>query len=112
MPLCQRPHSLNTYGLSLLWFKCHSLDLREGDSNKMTSIFKSWLYADNLEKPEELVTYRSVREGGLGVHNIKCKSAAILTASFIETAIGDKFIRNNFHNALFRWHVLGEHSIQ
>ena len=51
MPLSLRPWALNSYALPLVWYHCHSIDLREGDCAKMTSIFKSWLYADLLEKP-------------------------------------------------------------
>ena len=46
------------------------------------------------------------------MHHIKSKAAAILIKSFLETAIGNKFLRNHFHNALFRWHVLGETQIE
>ena len=111
MPLTQRPYSLNTYCLPLLWYRCHSVDLREGDFNKFSSIIKSWLYADTLEKPEELLMYRARKQGGLGIHHIKSKATAILIRSFLETAIGDKFIRNNYHHALFLWHVLKDNQI-
>ena len=57
MPLTQRPWSINTYALPKIWFRCHSLDLRAGDFARITSCIKSWLYADLLEKPEELVMY-------------------------------------------------------
>ena len=58
MPLTQRPCSINTYALPKIWFRCHSIDLRAGDVSRITSCMKSWLYADLLEKPEELVMYR------------------------------------------------------
>ena len=112
MPLTQRPWSLNSYALPLVWFRCHSVDLREGDAAKMTSSIKSWLYTDLLEKPEELVLFRPRSEGGLGVHHIRSKARAILTKSFLESAICDKFIRNNYHHALFRLHVLRDFSIK
>ena len=41
MPLSLRCHSVNTYCLSKLWFKCGSIDLRAGDTNKITSNVKS-----------------------------------------------------------------------
>ena len=106
MPLCQRPWSLNGYALPLIWYKCHSVDLREGDISKMSSCAKSWLYHDMLEKPSELILYRTRSEGGLGMHHIRSKSRAILTKSFLETSVSNKYIRNHYHNALFRWHVL------
>ena len=51
-------------------------------------------------------------EGGLGVHHIKSKVMAILIKAFLETAINGKFITNVFHNALFRWNILGETNIE
>ena len=77
----------------------------------MSSLINSWLFADQLEKPEELLTYRAINDSGLRVENIKFRGTEILTSSFLETAIGDKYICNNYHNALFRWHVLGETKI-
>ena len=112
MPLSQRPFSINTYALPKIWFRCHSLELRAGDFVKINSCIKSWLYADLLEKPEELVLFRPKMKGGLGVHNAKYKALAILIRSFLETAVNTKFINNLYHNALYRWHVLGDHSLR
>ena len=111
MPLMQRPYSVNTYALPKIWFRCHSLELRSGDFAKINSNIKSWLYADMLEKPEELILHRPREKGGLGVHHVRCKALAILIRSFLETAISSKFIRNHFHHALYRWHVLGDRSM-
>ena len=111
MPLTQRPWSINTYALPKIWFRCHSLELRAGDFVKINSNIKSWLYADMLEKPEELVMFRPKWKGGLSVQNVKYKSQAILIKSFLETAINPKFITNLFHCALYRWHVLNDRSI-
>ena len=105
MQLSQRPWSINNYALPKLWFRCHSLELRAGDITKITATIKSWLYADLLEKPEELVMFRHRSNGGLGVNNIKYKGMALLIRSFLETAVNPQFIRNHYHNALFRWQV-------
>ena len=94
MPLTQRPWSINTYALPNIWFRCHSLEHRSGDISKLNSIMKSWLYADMLEKPEELAMHRPRAQGGLGVHHVRSKALAILIRSFIETALSPKFIRN------------------
>ena len=111
MSLSQRPWSLNTYALPKVWFRCHSLELRSGDISKLLSKMKSWLYSDQLEKPEEVVLYRSRENGGLGLHNVKYKAMAMLIKSFLETAVNKKFISNLYHNALFRWHVLEDKSL-
>ena len=54
MPLTMSPHSLNTYALPKLWHRCNTINLRVGDINNINKESKSWLYADLLEKPEEL----------------------------------------------------------
>jgi hypothetical protein len=66
------------------------------------------MYADLLEKPEELVLYRATADGGLGLFNMQCRAKAALISTFLQTAINDKFARNNYHNILYRHYVLGE----
>ena len=105
MPLTNRPHSLNTFCLSKVWFKCSSINIRVCDHNKITSNIKSWLFADQLEKPEELVLFRGRRDGGLGVVNVQYKALALLIRSFLETALIPKFKHNLFHEALYKWYV-------
>jgi hypothetical protein len=112
MALTQRPWSVNTYALRKIWFRCHSLELRSGDFAMISSCIKSWLYADLLEKPEELVMHRPRLKGGLGIHHVKSKALAILIRSFLETAISPKFIHNQYHTTLFKWHVLRDTSMK
>ena len=108
MPLTMRPWSINCYVLSKVWFKCGSVDLRVADITSINKSIKSWLYADLLEKPSELVMCRPSTQGGLGVISIKHKSLAILIRTFLETAAIPNFRHNLFHSALFRYHVLGD----
>ena len=105
MPLTQRCHSVNTYCLSKMWFKCASVDLRILDIQKITSNIKSWVYADLLEKPDEIVLYRGRNEGGLNLVNIKYRAMAELIKSFLDTSINPTFRRNIYHRALYDWHV-------
>ena len=53
MHLSMRSWSVNQYCPSKVWFKTHSIDMRAMDVNSVTSSVKSWLYADQLVKPEE-----------------------------------------------------------
>ena len=94
MPLTNRPHSLNMFCLSNVWFKCSSINIRVCDHKKITSNIKSWLFADQLEKPEEHVLARSRKEGGLGLVNVECKALSLLIRSFLETALIPKFKNN------------------
>jgi hypothetical protein len=111
MPLTQRPWSINSYALSKVWYKCNCLDLRAMDINNITSKVKAWLYADQLEKPEEIVLYRPASQGGLGLHHVEFKAKAMLTRSFLETATNPNFNHSLYHTSLYRYHVLQERDI-
>ena len=111
MPLSMRPWSVNSYVLSKVWFKCGSVDLRVTDISSIQSSVKSWLYADLLEKPSELVMCRPSSHGGLGVTSVKHKAQAVLIRNFLETAANPIFRRNLFHSILFRYHVLEDTSV-
>ena len=111
MPLSQRLFSANCYALSKVWFKCSVVNLRVQDISSINSSVKSWLYQDLLLKPSELVLFRSTEDGGLGLHNVKVRALALLIRTFLETAANPQFIHSLFHEQLFRFHVLEEHSL-
>ena len=112
MPLSMRSWSINTYGLSKVWFKTHSVDLRVLDITNINKAVKSWLYADMLFKPEEMIMVRPALYGGLGVHDVKHKALAGLIRSFLETACNSDFRHSIFHEILYRYHVLDDKSIE
>ena len=111
LPLTSRPWSLNTYCLPKLWYKASCIDLRVGDSEAITSSIKGWLYQDMLVKPQEIMMYRQVELGGLGVYNVKMKAMAMLIHTFLAQAICPRFPTNYYLNSLFRWHVLEDRSL-
>ena len=106
-----RSWSINQYCLSKVWFRAHSVDFRVMDVNKITSLVKSWLYQDQLLKPEELVMHRHPSLGGLGVHHVQLKAQAALIRTFLETAANSTFRTSLFHSILYRYHVLAETSL-
>ena len=111
MQLNQRGWSINQYCMSKIFFRTHSIELRQLDITKITSNVKTWLYADQLLKPEEIVMYRPITYGGLGVINVKLKATAGLIKSFLETVGNENFIPSLYHTILFRVHVLDDNSI-
>ena len=111
MHLSMRSWSLNQYCLSKVWFRTHSVDLRVMDVTSITSSIKSWLYADQLLKPEERVLFRPPVHGGLGLHNVKWKSLAGMIRTFLETACNPKFQTSLYHSLLYRYHVLEDLSM-
>ena len=110
MPFNMQSWSVNQYCLSKVFFRTHSVDLRVMDVNKITSSVKSWMYADQLLKPEELVMYRPAIQGGLGVLHVKLKAMAGLIKTFLETAGHEKFRTSQYHSMLYRYHVVGDTS--
>ena len=111
MPLVVRPWSINSYVLSKVWFKCLTVDLRAADIASINSSIKSWLYADLLEKPSETVMCRPPSHGGLGVYSVKYKAQALLTRTFLETAVIPKFRHSLLHSNMYRFHVLGDTTV-
>ena len=76
------PHSLNYYALSKIWFICNSINLRGEDIKFINSQAKQWLYKDLLESPSELVLYRQIGDGSLGLINVKYRAMALLIRFF------------------------------
>ena len=111
MDLSSRPWSLNTYALTKVWFKCHTVDLRVCDISSVTSKVKSWLFQDQLEKPAEMVLHRPIHAGGMGLHSVKVKALASLIRTFMETAANPKFCHSLYHTVLYRVYVLNDDSI-
>ena len=64
MALNLRPHSVNTYAISKLMYKCNTIDPRIGDIKIFNKTVKSFIYADLLEKPDKLTLYRDIESGG------------------------------------------------
>ena len=108
VPLVSRPFSLNSYCLSKVWFRTHTVDLRAGDINTISGACKSWAYQDMLEKPHELLLYRPTDEGGLGLHHVRSKALAGLIATFLQTAANPNFQQSLFHNLLYRQNCLND----
>ena len=82
MPLMSRPHSINAYILSKVWFKCSTMNIRRGDRANINSSLKSWLYADCLLKPEEAVMFQRQSRRGLSLTSIKHKAQHFLSEHF------------------------------
>ena len=111
IPLSMRSWSINTYCLSKVWFKSHSVDLRVLDITSINRAVKSWLYADMFFKPEELILYIPSTHGRRLVQNVKYKALACLIRSFLEIASNQNFRHSLYHEILYRYHVLEDHSL-
>ena len=111
MPIIQRSFSCNCYLLPKTWFRCHLIPLRKGDTDNLKKIVNRFVFADQLEKPNDVIKYRPRSKGGLQMHNIECKALAIQIKSFLEMSVGSKFRHSLYFSALFEYYVLENHTI-
>ena len=82
-----------------------------GDITAYSSACKSWLYQDMLEKPSELLLYRPVEEGGLGLHHVQSKAQVSLISTFLQTAANPGFQNSLYHSLLYRRHCLQDETV-
>ena len=108
MSLNLRSHSVNNYAFSKLLYKCKTIHPRVEDENFFLITAKSFIYADLLQKPNKHVLHRETKDGGLGLICISSRAKAALITTFLQTAINPNFIRNHYHNLLYRHFVLKE----
>ena len=85
--------------------------MRVADITAISSKLKSYCYQDLFQKPSEVMLYRSVEDGGLGLHHVQSKAQANLISTFVQTAANEKFRGSLFHSWLFRYHILGDKSL-
>ena len=105
MPMTERSWSINMYALSKVWYRTHCVDLRQIDINNINKYVNQYLFADQLEKPMEIVRYRQKKCGGLNLFHVKSKATATLIKSLIETGMNPKYIQSAYHRALLSWNV-------
>jgi hypothetical protein len=94
-----------------VWFKCHTVDIRFLDSSNISSKVRSWLFQDQLEKPQAMILYRLIQMGGLGLHNVKYKALASLIRTFLETSVHPSFQHSLLHSLLYRKYVFEDDSL-
>ena len=58
-----------------------------------------------------MIIYRQVGFGRLGVFNVKMRAMAMLIHTFLSQAISPCFSNNQYHKALYYWHVLDDRTI-
>lgn len=108
MPLVCRPHVVNTYVMSKITYRSAVLNLRMSDTQKIQSAVKQWLTQDLLLKPPEILLYRDVEQGGLGLVHAGSRCMANLIKTFVQQGHPESIYPNLFLNSLYRCYVQGE----
>ena len=71
-------------------------------------LHKKWLYSDLFFKPEEMVLFRKVKDGGLALTSCRHKSLAFLIKTFLDLAANPSYVESPYLNSLYRAYVLKE----
>ena len=85
-PLVSTHISLNSYYLNKFLFPTSSVNLRVSNINFFNAKSKSCHFQDMLQKPFELMLFRLVEQGSLGLHNVSCKTTANLISTYLQLA--------------------------
>ena len=107
-PLVCRPYTVNTFVMSKICYRSSIINLRSKDIHSMQSSVKSWVTQNLLLKPPEVLLYRDVAEGGLGLIHTESRCTANLIRTFVEQAHPNSRFPNVYLNTLFRCFVLKE----
>ena len=59
------------------------MSLRILDETNLSSKVILWLFKDQLVKPEQMVLYRPITMGGVGLHNVSYKAKSFLNENII-----------------------------
>ena len=59
-------------------------------------------------KPEELLLFRSAKQGGLELISVKLKAQALLLRTFLDLATNPSYLNSMYLNAIYRSKVLDE----
>jgi hypothetical protein len=110
LPIVERGHSVNVYGYSKAFFRCHSIPLRRGSEARLLTMARSWMLQDTFPTPSRLVLHRTAEAGGLGLQAVGCRALACLARTFLELAVNPQFLHSIYLEDLYRTEVLGEWS--
>ena len=87
------------------------IDIRTMDTTTNTISIKSWLFQDQFVKPEDFVLYRKRADGGLGLIHPKVKAQALSIKCFLETVVGEQFVKRKYYEAIFKWYILKDRNL-
>ena len=94
--------------MSKLAYRASAFNLRVSDNNKIQSQVKAWINQGLLLKTPELMMFRKLEEGGLGLVHTGARCTANLIKTFIEQGHNKSRYPNLYLNTLYRCYVTGE----
>ena len=104
-PLVCRPHTVNTYVMSKIAYRSAIVNFRMQDINHIQWTIKQWITQNLLLKPPEILLFRDIEQGGLGLLHTGARCTANLVKTFIQQAHPNSQHFNLYLNTLFRCYV-------
>ena len=69
--LLLRPHIVNTYLFSNIWYCASVIDLKVADVNSIQSMSNRYIHSNSALRPEAISNYANKWTGGLGTIHVK-----------------------------------------
>ena len=103
--LLQKPHIVNTWMFSNLWYNASVIDLKCGDMDKIQQYGNKYVYkgSGTPRRPEKEVNYIDKNDGGLQITHIRAKCNALLVKYLLLESETNCYI-----NAVIRRYVMKE----
>ena len=104
----QKPHIVNTWMFSNLWYNASVIDLKCGDMDKIQQFGNNYVFkgSGTPRRPEKEVNYIDKKDGGLQITHIRAKCNALLVKYLLLESETNCYI-----NAVLRRYVLNEEVI-
>ena len=67
--LLLRPHIVNTYLLSNIWYYASVIDLKVSDTMSVQSMCNKYVHSNSALRPEALANYVDKKDGGLDLES-------------------------------------------
>ena len=106
--LLQKPHIVNTWMFSNLWYNASVIDLKCGDMDKIQQLGNNYVFkgSGTPRRPQKEVNYMDKEEGGLQITHIRAKCNALLVKYLLLEAETNCYI-----NAVIKRYVMKEEVI-
>ena len=103
--LTQKPHIVNTWLFSNLWYNASVIDLKCGDMDKIQQYGNNYVFkgSGTPRRPEKEVNYIDKKDGGLQITHIRAKCNALLIKYLLLESETNCYI-----NAVIRRYVMNE----
>ena len=90
--LLLRPHIVNTYLLSNIWYYASVIDLKVSDTTSVQSMSNKYVHSNSSLRPETIANYADKKSGGLGVVYVKSKATALFIKNLLDDAKTNLYI--------------------